>query len=51
MLEMMPAAKKSGMMNRVANGLTKYVEVNPELFGVKFNLNTLFDDLLKKNKD
>ncbi len=50
MIALADGERKTGAMNRLATGLSRYLEVNPEVFGVKLNFNNLFDDLLKREK-
>ncbi|MCI5220139.1 MAG: hypothetical protein D3914_13365 [Candidatus Electrothrix sp. LOE2] len=44
------ADKEEGRLRRFGKGLNKYFDVDLELFGVKFDYKTFFDDILSKGK-
>ncbi len=48
MLALTRIDEKEGRLRRLAKGLNKYFEMEPELFGVKFDYKTFFDDILSK---
>ncbi|MCI5207776.1 MAG: serine/threonine protein kinase [Candidatus Electrothrix sp. ATG2] len=41
--------KEKGILRRLAEGLTKYSELKPNIGGVGFNFNALFEDILKRD--